>query len=540
MTAWWRNHWPALVMLIVLGFVAAVRMHLLSAPMERDEGEYAYAGRLMLEGVPPYKLSYNMKMPGTYAAYAASMALFGQTAGGMRTGLLLANAATIALVCFLGRRLLTPAGALAASATYALLSVSPGVLGPYMHATHFVVLPALAGTLVLLRAQETGRLGGFFGSGCLYGTAFLMKQPGGLFALLGIALLAWDAAHRQPADWKAHARRLGAFSAGVAAPIALVLVALWRFGVWDRFWWWTVTYAGVHATAAPWSQGKVALADRLVSMGWDLAFWAMAEAGLALLLIERGRARDKFLMVSLLLVSAASVCPTFNFTSHYFVLMLPAVALLCAVAFDVPARRLASLRASPLLRSMPWVIFCLLWAFVAWTHRAVFFELSPAEATAEMYPVNDFQIYPEVGAYLDGHTPPDATLAVLGSEPELLFYARRRSVTGYIYMYDLVQEQPFREKMEREMMDEIERGKPDFLVVVNLKLSWLADSRAKVGTLRRWMRDCTEGHYEPFGAVAAGPNHRCFWGPDSFQRAPNRFLSIYERKPSSAPLATEL
>lgn len=156
MTAWWQNHWPALGMLLVLGFVAAVRMHLLSAPMERDEGEYAYAGRLMLEGVPPYKLMYNMKMPGTYAAYAASMALFGQTAGGMRTGLLLANAATIALVFFLGRRLLTPAGALAASATYALLSVSPGVLGPYMHATHFVVLPALAGTLVLLELRRQG------------------------------------------------------------------------------------------------------------------------------------------------------------------------------------------------------------------------------------------------------------------------------------------------------------------------------------------------------------------------------------------------
>lgn len=39
-----------------------------TAPLERDEGEYAYAGQLMLQGIPPYQLAYNMKLPGTYAA----------------------------------------------------------------------------------------------------------------------------------------------------------------------------------------------------------------------------------------------------------------------------------------------------------------------------------------------------------------------------------------------------------------------------------------------------------------------------------------
>ncbi len=33
----------------------------------------------MLQGIAPYKLAYNMKFPGTYAAYAAMMSIFGQT-----------------------------------------------------------------------------------------------------------------------------------------------------------------------------------------------------------------------------------------------------------------------------------------------------------------------------------------------------------------------------------------------------------------------------------------------------------------------------
>jgi hypothetical protein len=48
---------------IVLGLVIVIRIRLLGIPLERDEGEYAYAGQLMLQGIPPYEFAYNMKLP---------------------------------------------------------------------------------------------------------------------------------------------------------------------------------------------------------------------------------------------------------------------------------------------------------------------------------------------------------------------------------------------------------------------------------------------------------------------------------------------
>ena len=69
-----------LLLLFVLVFNFAIRWHLRDMPLERDEGEYAYAGQLILQGVPPYELAYNMKFPGVYFAYAALMAVFGQPA----------------------------------------------------------------------------------------------------------------------------------------------------------------------------------------------------------------------------------------------------------------------------------------------------------------------------------------------------------------------------------------------------------------------------------------------------------------------------
>ena len=85
----------AIVLMIVIAFAAIVRTRLLDLPLERDEGEYAYAGQLLLQGVPPYSQAYNMKFPGMYVAYAAIMAVFGQTVTAIRLGLLIANAATI-------------------------------------------------------------------------------------------------------------------------------------------------------------------------------------------------------------------------------------------------------------------------------------------------------------------------------------------------------------------------------------------------------------------------------------------------------------
>ena len=40
--------------LIILS-VILIRLHLANIPFERDEGEYAYAGQLINQGVPPYQ-----------------------------------------------------------------------------------------------------------------------------------------------------------------------------------------------------------------------------------------------------------------------------------------------------------------------------------------------------------------------------------------------------------------------------------------------------------------------------------------------------
>ena len=131
-----------LSLLLILAVVTAIRIRLLDMPLERDEGEYAYAGQLLLQDVSPYKAAYNvtLKLPGTCAAYALIMAVFGQTATALHAGVILVNLASAMLVFVLARRIYGDAAGVVAAGTYALLSIVPETVGLAAHATHFVML----------------------------------------------------------------------------------------------------------------------------------------------------------------------------------------------------------------------------------------------------------------------------------------------------------------------------------------------------------------------------------------------------------------
>jgi hypothetical protein len=519
-----RRHWPILVLAMVLLFVTCVRWRARTMALERDEGEYAYAGQLMLHGVPPYRWVYNFKMPGIYAAYAVIMAVFGQTPSGIHLGFLLVNLATIVLIYWLSRQFLGPPASVAAAAAYALLSLSQSVVGLAGHATHLVVLAALGALILLWRGQEKRRMGSLFWSGALFGIAFLMKQPGGAFALLGFSMLAVSAWKERPLSWHKHGAGMVAFIVGALAPIGATACWLWWAGVWSKFWFWTVTYASIHATVETWSFGRDRLALFFAGLGWDVLLWLWAVVGLGCMLMRKDAGR-KFFPMALLAVSTAAVCPAFYFSPHYFVLLLPAFSLLTGCALEAAAARKA-----------PWILFGVCWILATAGRRDVFFELTPEQISARTYGRNAFPVYPSIGDYLKTHTPESATLAVLGSEPELLFYADRRSITGYIYMYDLVEDQPLREKMRREMMSEVEQGRPDFIVFVNLTPSWMPSRPEYFEVIQQWLVHYTETFYEPFG-VATFPPTAIYWGNDSFQRVPprDRFLWIFKRREIASP-----
>src|SRR5439155_22619748 len=104
----------------------------------------------------------------------------------------------------------------------------------------------------------------------------------------------------------------------------------------------------------------------------------------------------------------------------------------------------------------------------------------PTEASRYIYGTTLFSRAREVGDYIRKNSAATSRLAVIGSEPEIYFYSHRRSATGYIYVYPLMEIQPYAEKMQKEMIAEIEKNQPEFVLYVDDNYSWLEqDSSVK-------------------------------------------------------------
>ena len=87
---------------------------------------------------------------------------------------------------------------------------------------------------------------------------------------------------------------------------------------------------------------------------------------------------------------------------------------------------------------------------------------------------NPFVEAPAIGSYLHEHTSASDRIAILGSEPEIYFYADRRSATGYVYVYPLMEPQKFAHQMQLDVIHGIETTKPKYLLMIGHPMSWLA------------------------------------------------------------------
>jgi len=151
-------------------------------------------------------------------------------------GLLLINAATIALIFLLGRRLMNSTAGIAAATSYAVLSVCPSVLGLAAHATNFVMVPVLGGTLLILKLSESERYAfeRLLASGVLFCIGALMKQPALLFILFGAIYVLWNDLWQRFTPKKILLRNL-IFGIGAIVPLGITCLILWHAGVLDKF-----------------------------------------------------------------------------------------------------------------------------------------------------------------------------------------------------------------------------------------------------------------------------------------------------------------
>jgi 4-amino-4-deoxy-L-arabinose transferase-like glycosyltransferase len=534
----WKWTVPSYVILLFVVLVATyVRLNHLSMPFERDEGEYAYAARLILQGIPPFQEVYNMKMPGIYFTYAVLMAFFGETVEGVRLGLVFANLLTAIILYLMFSRLYPSFVACVATGSFLILSLTPKLQGISANAEHFVILPALVGIYFLILSIHRKRAWLSFLSGIMLGTAFVIKQHGLAFVLFGFLYLAYGLATESDGRTGRIILTLFCFGLACLLPFLCVLVLILSHGVFDRFWFWTFVYAGHYMTMTAFLKGFQwlrLLMSHLVSSApipWILCF-----AGLISLLSYRSSPQQKTFALGFLLFSFVAVSPGFYYRPHYFIMLLPAISLLGGIALE-HLRQAFQGSLHPRWRGIGGVAALFL-LFISLGHsiylnRDAFFSMSSAQLLRSSYGMNPFLEAVEIARFIEARSRPEERIAVVGSEPEIYFYAKRRAATGYMYTYPLTENHPYAERMQREMISQIEGAMPRFLVLVGNPFSWSV-TPASPQVIFEWLNRFVMEHYTLVCTADTFSGGRTIYARDEeamkYKKGSQFWIDVFERK----------
>lgn len=528
---YFRSRWHYGFLLLIVFSTVWVRLSLIDLPLERDEGEYAYAGQLILQGSLPYDAVYNMKLPGVYAAYAGIIGIFGQTHRGVHTGLAVINIATIVLLFFLGRKLADTLAGLMASASFAVLSLTPVLQGIFANSEHFVILPVIGGLILLLGGLEKDRLIVLFTSGLLFGTGVLMKQHGALFGMFALLFLVIDRLQAKKTIPDTALRGI-LFLSGIAVPYALVCLFFKSVGIFDKFWFWTVSYASKYTAEVSlglgWEMFRETAADILRA---DPFVWLIAGIGLSAPLWSRKARQRAVFTHGLFLFSFLSVIPGLYFRRHYFLLLVPSASLLFGMAVSAAQDKLAGLNRKGLAQLFPAVLSAVVLVGSFCWHGYFMMGKTPLDLSRYMNGLNPFPEALDVGSFIRENSSRDDRIAVIGSEPQIYFYSGRRAATGYIYMYPLMESHEFALTMQKDMLREIEEIKPKFLVFVHVDTSWGIHEGSQTMMLS-WLDQYQSKYYWPVGVIdIREKGTEYYWAPN-LKGPPesSQWIAVFQRK----------
>jgi 4-amino-4-deoxy-L-arabinose transferase-like glycosyltransferase len=482
-----KKDWAALgaVCLLALGLRAPIA----GIFLERDEGGYAYIAQRWLKGEIPYQQSFDQKPPGVYAAYAAIERLSTGSPAAIHWGAQLYTLLTLCLIFLIGRRLFGPEAGLAAAALAALMTADHSLLGNAANSEIFMLLPLAAAFLAALLAKERESPQWAMASGACAGLSLLFKQVALTDAVFYLALLMMARGLRR--RWLIAAAFVGG---AVAAwlPVAAYFAAK---GAWSQFYdcimGYNLSYAGgIPLSAYPrnfWTTFSRTLPGLL-------PIYLLALAGI---LWQAGPAVPW--VIGWLASSFLGACLGGFFRPHYYQQAVPALAVLAGSAIASLSQRWRLPRAAPYACTAAVVLFGILSG--SWYYG----RASDVAKCRRLYQNNPFPEATGVAQVISENTTDRDEVFVFGSEPEILYYAGRKSATRYIYLYPLFLSSPDAAARQQEVLAEVRGARPKTIVTVFVRMSFLRAAGSPPGIFGE-VQDLLKG-YHILAVVLSNPRN---------------------------------
>ncbi len=447
---------------MVLAFV--LRIPFWSRPLDMDEGLYAYGGWQLLKGLVLYRDLWDFKPPGIYFLNALIFIISSPKAVNIYVCAAFFGSLTCLGIYKIAERMWGKGVALVSALFFALFSASPYVQGCGVNTEVFMIAPLTWGLYAVIRALEDGKGRWYAISGLLIGCATLFKQVAGVGLSLGLLAAYYNV--KQPGVALRRAlHSLLIFLGCSVVPWLLFSGYFACHGALSDFLFWVLRYPSRYMSYAY---------DQLAWYRWariqwvltgTLMFWIFSLVALPVTLRKVSPGSEKVLGIFFLL-SALAVTAGWMFYPHYFLQMVPVMALLSAKGLMWVYK---AVRGRGPKIGVPVLVAVLL--LLALLYGKVHYKFYVAYTGDQMsleenrWAVGSFNesilgIARRLGVDLRLNTREDETILVWKYHPEINFYALRKTPVRSPIMA-----LPPPPDLYPEIMRDIDNNKPDYIVL---------------------------------------------------------------------------
>jgi 4-amino-4-deoxy-L-arabinose transferase-like glycosyltransferase len=408
----------------VLGIIlltVAIRLPSLLDPQPIDsEAMYSVVANEIVDGGRPYVDAIERKPPLLFWTYAAIFKVAGEfNWKALHITALAWALCAMAGLYVIGRELFDRNTGLIAALFYAVFQH----WGPWKNLTFdgemLMNLPIIWAWAIALRRSSSRLRPELLPAGALLGAAFLLKQPAAIAAVpLGIYLLLPSYRSSRSLTRTNSIIQATILTVGFFAALGLVTIVLWKQGILHEAFYWTIADHDVPHVF--WQKG---IENTLGFLGACLpvvigAIMACRDKGE----IWAGRTAERTALFGLLAASAIGAAAGARFYAHYYVQLIPPLALLAAPYY---ARLWSRTMRPPCWLLRPAVTY----AWLALT--VISFSIEDWTGLARQRAPS------EAGRYLSTHSSPDDRIFVWGQTPKIYLDAHRRPAARYVTTFPL-------------------------------------------------------------------------------------------------------
>ncbi|MCM2339137.1 MAG: hypothetical protein NDI62_01635 [Burkholderiales bacterium] len=438
----------------IIFFIVILNWNSINTPFERDEGEYAYSAKILLNGGLPYKDTFLLKPPMIIYTYALGQIIDPNAIWPPRV---LKIITIFGIVFLVGLIVKKEYGENADIANMYILA--PMLSFPYLTSlaanTEIFMLLPLTGVVALFIFNYEKEKSSFlvlFSAGFLGITALLYK-PISLLPLIFIFCIWLFKIWQNNKSIKNILLSKFFIFLGIATSLLLFLGYFLLKDGGKSFFENVITYNFYYLDAV---SNNFSTLFRQINIFWSK--WPL----LCILLISYLFIKPKnyFIYLGLFLTSFLMIFKSNLY--HYYIILIPFWAILIVGSIEYISSYLN--KKYNINNSLP-IISSILVISILIPIQTQFFK-NPNEISTWIYGMgNPFIESKIIAQKIKEITKENDTIFIAGSEPQILFYANRKSSSRFVITYPFLIKSPVQMDYKEEAMNEILRNDPKAIVV---------------------------------------------------------------------------